>query len=1561
MTAVNEPDPPTTTLYPSITPKINAKLKAWHLVSGGAGTRDKPHLSKSKPEDTQDVHYNGGSRLSVSHNNGLVNKRGSGAGGRSATSLKPGNQLQHSNSKSDVMKNSQHVGRSSTTLDGKDLSMLYKLERAQNPELAKLKDTAPRSRFDGSLDSIKGSAGTSRRNSAYGNKSRDSIQFTLSPLQFSEHAGKYSSIHRLKPDSTIDSVSPLHTQRGSFHAADSPKRSSVSRRRSSIETPDVHFNNMIGDHRRSSYHSDHSHYSNEHIERRRSSFDILHCHQRILMKVVAQSQSLQSLSSSNDEQRDDGNQSIPNLNKIGHEKKASFDNAMGDTVPDSQPPPPPVFKKNSALMGKISKRAEMAVRMLAKQAVRKQKIRKMWQWAIEKVVRMIQATNAISDKNFFDIQADLRMLEETHHRARKLGSGAINLAELGFKLDNFKVNSKPGGSTRVMAALVKHPENRTEEDVALLHVLINTLPSFSKYSDDTRLALGRVIMYSRFNSNRVIVKQNHVAQNFYYLMSGELEITKMVDQRICFVGHLQSGMVFGDLALLDENSRRSATVTASKESELLWLTREDFEAVLKDEIIQEIEERKKYIGGHPFFRQMGNEAINQLAKTAQTFNVAPETPVCAEGDNLPFVYIYGELSLCKVLPFCKVKVSNRNSSFIMHPYPLPEKVDAKNGVQIVSKLIHFARMKYDEFFGGAPAIATAGTPSQIATAGTICDVELLKQAQFTAITKSQVKYIGINKHAFIRELVGFPHLVKECIWRHLEVKKFFSDPRKIQELYLERRLWERHKDQVLSATLKKISEKSAEKASVNALTRELSEKSMRRLGSTNALSKSSLSIGNLRALSVGDLNKRTLAASRSLYKLEKELSCRIVSPERQASRFEKSLTCDDSPYASQCEGLSSSQALHSITTFSESVLSSFAPSTSDFEDPFDVEANVVKGAIEYRRASVNAHSISSRQPSIDTGPDIQPRMPQRSRAPSTTNDKSIMEAYQKSNTTRRRSSLQQSLMDHKRIMMSAVTESERQQQQQQQHHNYDRRDSNRDSIARILEQDPRQPLNDNNPAAAAVPVVQASRRITASNTASITVESLKDRMSRRTVVTVKQLAKQAKMKQRIRKLWKWAIDKVVRMAQATSAISTKTYFDSQANLDMIMMSSTPERNTKITRKKQFQLADLGFKLESYKITSKPGGSARIMSSLMKLPENRDEDDIRWINIFLSSLPALKKYSAPLRKSLSRVIQYSRFGSGRIILKQGHPAQHFYIIISGDVEVTKIADKRNFWICALGAGDIFGDTALINGGSHRTASVRATSDIELLWITREDFEDMLESDTKKVLADRKRFMAANSLLGQLSGEALSSLAETAITYEIPAETPIFAEGDTAAFIYLICEGECRITKVLDFEKIKPSARQNAYNFLAQNLAAATETSDTNEKVSKLVRCAKVREGEMFGAASALSTSGAPNQVATIGSICDIESLIKFPFSLISCTHVKYLGLNKHSFMRELIQKPDLVKESVRKHLELMKLLNTGTRLHDLFIEHRTWERYKVEVITKLEENIKEETRRRRLCL
>ncbi|KAI8845803.1 hypothetical protein BJ741DRAFT_585856 [Chytriomyces cf. hyalinus JEL632] len=737
-----------------------------------------------------------------------------------------------------------------------------------------------------------------------------------------------------------------------------------------------------------------------------------------------------------------------------------------------------------------------------------------------------------------------------------------------------------------------------------------------------------------------------------------------------------------------------------------------------------------------------------------------------------------------------------------------------------------------------------------------------------------------------------------------------------------------------------------------ALANDLSDKSLTLLGSTNALSKSALSIGNLRALSVGDLNKRTLAASKSLYKLEKELSCK-----RQPSRFENSLTCDDSAHTSQCDSVSASQTSNSRTALSESVHSSVASSSSDFDDPFDFGANLVQGVVEYRRSSFNAQSISSRQHSIDAAAaDAQSKMKPliaRPRASSSANDKSIMEAFQKSNT-RRRSSLHQSLMDHKRIIMTAVTESERQQ------HN-DRRDSNRDSIARSLEQDPRQQLDNANPAAA---TVQAPRRIAASNTAgrpSVTMETLKDRMSRRTVVTVKQLAKQAKMKQRIRKLWKWAIEKVVRMAQATSAISTKTYFDSQANLDMMMMSAPERTTTKITRKKQFQLADLGFKLESYKVTSKPGGSAKIMSSLMKLPENRDEDDMRWINIFLSSLPALKKYSPPLRKSLSRVIQYSRFGSGRIILKQGHPAQHFYIIISGDVEVTKIADKRTYWICALGAGDIFGDTALINGGSHRTASVRATSDIELLWITKEDFEDMLEYDTKKVLDDRKRFMATNSLLGQLSGEALNSLAETAITYEIPAETTIFTEGDTAAFIYLVCEGECRITKVLDFEKFKPSARQNAYSLLAPTFAVTTDASDNRERVSKLIRCAKVGEGEMFGAASALSTSGAPNQVATIGSICNIESLIKFPFSLVSCTHVKYLGLNKHSFMRELIQKPDLVKESVRRHLELMKLLNTGTRLHDLFLEHRAWERYKLEVIANLKENIKEETRRRRLCL
>ncbi len=74
----------------------------------------------------------------------------------------------------------------------------------------------------------------------------------------------------------------------------------------------------------------------------------------------------------------------------------------------------------------------------------------------------------------------------------------------------------------------------------------------------------------------------------------------------------------------------------------------------------------------------------------------------------------------------------------------------------------------------------------------------------------------------------------------------------------------------------------------------------------------------------------------------------------------------------------------------------------------------------------------------------------------------------------------------------------------------------------------------------------------------------------------------------------------------------------------------------------------------------------------------------------------------------------------VIIKENDQAAGFFIIESGAVDVTRGADGSNPQkLATLGPGDFFGEMALFEG-FPRSATVKATTDTQLLVMTRWDF-------------------------------------------------------------------------------------------------------------------------------------------------------------------------------------------------------------------------------------------------
>jgi len=103
-------------------------------------------------------------------------------------------------------------------------------------------------------------------------------------------------------------------------------------------------------------------------------------------------------------------------------------------------------------------------------------------------------------------------------------------------------------------------------------------------------------------------------------------------------------------------------------------------------------------------------------------------------------------------------------------------------------------------------------------------------------------------------------------------------------------------------------------------------------------------------------------------------------------------------------------------------------------------------------------------------------------------------------------------------------------------------------------------------------------------------------------------------------------------------------------------------------------------------------------------------------------------------------------AGKVLCREGEPAMEFFVIIEGEVEVTR--DGRP--IRTLGKGDFFGEIALLED-MPRTATVTAKTPLRFFVLTRQSFWGMVdhspEVERKLLRALARRIVADDPTLSE----------------------------------------------------------------------------------------------------------------------------------------------------------------------------------------------------------------------
>lgn len=118
-------------------------------------------------------------------------------------------------------------------------------------------------------------------------------------------------------------------------------------------------------------------------------------------------------------------------------------------------------------------------------------------------------------------------------------------------------------------------------------------PLFQRLSRRDLVELARVTEDLEVEEGKVLAREGDLGSEFFVIVDGEVEVSKDGAP----LGRLSSGEFFGEIALIWDSARRTATVTAATPLRFFVLTRQAFRSLIdhhpdiESKVLERLEER----------------------------------------------------------------------------------------------------------------------------------------------------------------------------------------------------------------------------------------------------------------------------------------------------------------------------------------------------------------------------------------------------------------------------------------------------------------------------------------------------------------------------------------------------------------------------------------------------------------------------------------------------------------------------------------------------------------------------------------------------------------------------------------------------------------------------------------------------------------------------------------------------------------------------------------------------------------------------------------------------------
>lgn len=162
-----------------------------------------------------------------------------------------------------------------------------------------------------------------------------------------------------------------------------------------------------------------------------------------------------------------------------------------------------------------------------------------------------------------------------------------------------------------------------------------------------------------------------------------------------------------------------------------------------------------------------------------------------------------------------------------------------------------------------------------------------------------------------------------------------------------------------------------------------------------------------------------------------------------------------------------------------------------------------------------------------------------------------------------------------------------------------------------------------------------------------------------------------------------------------------------------------------------------------------------------------------------------------RKEITRFMVPQNFKEGSVIINQGdEDGENFYVVDEGICDVYVAKDGVQNHVQRVEKGGSFGELALIYN-TPRAATVKATTDVQVLVIGRSLYRRVLMSSTMKKREMYESFLNKVPILDTLQKYEKLTIADALEPARFNDGEVIVRQGDLGDVFYIILEGEAKV--------------------------------------------------------------------------------------------------------------------------------------------------------------------------